>query len=730
MADWGDLKDRDAYFPLYERFKIYFKHLDLGRNGTDKKAEIFAYNGGLFKPDAVLDSLLISDELLYKHTKALSNYDFESQVDVNILGHIFENSLNEIESVNAEIEGVEFDKQKTKRKKDGVFYTPKYITKYIVDNTVGKLCAEKKSELKIIDEEYTKNRKGRTTAKLKELKDQLEDYRQWLLQITICDPACGSGAFLNQALDFLIKEHHYIDELQTSLLGGGFVFPDIENTVLENNIFGVDLNEESVEIAKLSLWLRTAQPRRKLNDLSSNIKCGNSLIDSKAVAGDKAFKWEDEFSQIFAKGGFDVVIGNPPYVRRTELPDEIKNYIEKNYYSAYKQYDLYILFNELALKIVKTQSYIGLIQPNKFLSAEYGYKISNLLINNSEIISIYNVSLDKIFEDASVYPYIFIYKKTGFNFDFYDQKVSLLESCKTNGLLGFDAILNSKNIIDKILTKSINLGSLVSKVKRGVPNSKIDFGAQGKFKGIKSTLLNLPYYQPKPQESFDYLSEIDEKNKIIEFSNNLIMMPRTILRLRAMLKDNSSHILDRIYYFEVLEEEYLPDFLIAILNSKLSTFYYDYEYGSTKIGGGYIDLKGSQIINFKIPKASKEKQEQLKVYSNELTQLYCNYEICSTKFKSYLQSQFSIEKLTTKLQNWHELTFAEFIKELNKAIKTVGGTPLTKLQEMEWMEVFETKKAETQTLKAEIEKTDAAIDKMVYELYGLSEEEIKIVEEK
>jgi len=299
LEQWDKLKDLDAYAPLYDRYKLYFNYLDTGRKGTDKTAEIFAYNGGLFKPDATLDSLIIDDELLYKHTKDLAHYDFDSQVDVNILGHIFENSLNEIESVNAEIEGTDFDKQRTKRKKDGVFYTPKYITKYIVDNTVGKLCTEKKEELGIAEEEYFKSRKGRTTKKLKELQDKLEAYREWLLHITICDPACGSGAFLNQALDYLIKEHGYIDELLTNLLGGGFVFPDIENTVLENNIFGVDINEESVDIARLSLWLRTARPRRKLNNLSDNIKCGNSLIDSKAVAGDKAFKWEDEFPHIF-----------------------------------------------------------------------------------------------------------------------------------------------------------------------------------------------------------------------------------------------------------------------------------------------------------------------------------------------------------------------------------------------------------------------------------------------
>ena len=220
----------------------------------------------------------IDNTLLYKYTNQLAAYDFESQVDVNILGHIFENSLNEIESINAEIEGGDFDKQKSKRKKDGVFYTPKYITKYIVENTVGKLCVDKKVELGFKEEAYFEIKKNTRTNTKKKLLKILDSYRDWLLQLTICDPACGSGAFLNQALDFLIKEHTYLDELKAKVLGGAIVFSDIETTILENNIYGVDLNEESVEIAKLSLWLRTAQPRRKLNDLSSNIKCGNSLI--------------------------------------------------------------------------------------------------------------------------------------------------------------------------------------------------------------------------------------------------------------------------------------------------------------------------------------------------------------------------------------------------------------------------------------------------------------------
>ena len=117
LSEWKALEELDMVVPLYDRYKQYFSYLDTGRKGTDKKEEIFAYNGGLFQPDVLLDTMIIDDDLLYRHTKKLTTYDFQSQVDVNILGHIFEHSLNEIESVNAEIEGTDFDKQKPNEKR-------------------------------------------------------------------------------------------------------------------------------------------------------------------------------------------------------------------------------------------------------------------------------------------------------------------------------------------------------------------------------------------------------------------------------------------------------------------------------------------------------------------------------------------------------------------------------------------------------------------------------------
>ena len=408
LEQWNKLKDLDEYVPLYDRFKKYFGYLNTGFKG--KQFDVFAYNGGLFKPDEILDNITIDDTLLYNHTYKLAEYDFASEVDVNILGHIFENSLNEIDEIKAQIEGQEIDKSKTKRKKDGVFYTPKYITKYIVENTVGKLCEEKKVELGIVEEDYFTDKKRQQKTKLA-LLQKLEDYRTWLHQITIIDPACGSGAFLNEALNFLIEEHKYIDELEAKLTGSSIAFTYHSESILENNLFGVDLNEESVEIAKLSLWLRTAEPNRKLNDLSNNIKCGNSLIDDPEIAGNKAFNWEKEFPQIFAKGGFDVVIGNPPYVRQ-ELIKNFAKFFEKKFMSYNGKADLFVYFYEKAYQIVKGNGIVSFISSGKFFEASYGKKIITFLVENSTLIEVIDFKDLNIFEGISAYPLILSFQKT------------------------------------------------------------------------------------------------------------------------------------------------------------------------------------------------------------------------------------------------------------------------------------------------------------------------------
>ena len=133
--------------------------------------------------------------------------------------------------------------------------------------------------------------------------------------IKIVDPACGSGAFLITAFEYLLNYNNYLNDKIFDLTGVKDLFSDTTKEILQNNIFGVDLNKESVEITKLSLWLKTADKNKTLASLENNIKCGNSLIDDPEIAGNLAFNWEKEFPEIFANGGFDIVVGNPPYVK-------------------------------------------------------------------------------------------------------------------------------------------------------------------------------------------------------------------------------------------------------------------------------------------------------------------------------------------------------------------------------------------------------------------------------
>ncbi|MBN4077636.1 N-6 DNA methylase [bacterium AH-315-C20] len=752
LENWDKLKELDAAVPLYDRYKLYFTYLDTGRKGTDKKAEIFAYNGGLFKPDSVLDSLIIGDDLLYKHTDLLQAYDFDSQVDVNILGHIFENSLNEIESVNAEIEGTDFDKQKTKRKKDGVFYTPKYITKYIVDNTVGKLCEEKKAALKIEEEEYFKSRKGRTTKKLKELQDKLETYRKWLLKLTVCDPACGSGAFLNQALDYLINEHGYIDELQTNLLGGGFLFPDIENTVLENNIFGVDLNQESVEIAKLSLWLRTARPRRQLNDLSNNIKCGNSLIDSKAVAGDKAFKWEDEFAEIFSNGGFDVVIGNPPY--GASFTDQEKDFVAKEYKSYQYKFESYLYFYEQGFNILREKGFLSFITPELFLRLEKSENIRRFLFDNSMLTEL-KFCGENVFSDVKVNSVILTLTKGDVQNDFFKivPESDLVwnysfSTWRQTPLLKIEYEISPiiTHIIEKIDKNSTALGELGEAIQGLTPYDS--------YRGHSKELIKNRGYHFKEKVDASCGKWLDGKHvnrySLIEGEEWLrygdwlaaqrekrfFEGPRLLFREVPGQNKRIQATYTEITYYHghsitpfIIGNGMSLDKLYEILgitNSKLLSWFAKYK-SSNFSKNTFPKLNPKDIKNFPIPKKivnSKtlvEMVQGLLEKQNDLTAI-------GQKFTSYLQSQFSIQKLSKKLQNWHALDFGDFITELNKAIKKVGGEKLSKSAEMDWMDVFETKKAEAQKLKVEIDKTDKEIDQLVYELYGLTDEEIEIVE--
>jgi hypothetical protein len=412
---YDKLAELDAYRPLYDTYKLYFGYMNTGRKGKTHSDDIPAYNGGLFAPDEILDSLVIDDDVLRSDSIKLSKYDFSTEVDVNILGHIFEHSLNEIEEFEKQLaENPETEAIKaSKRKKDGVFYTPKYITQYIVENTLGRLCENKRKEMGIFEIEFSstdRTKKG-LSEKGKTIFNKLKEYKEWLKALKIIDPACGSGAFLNQALTFLIAEHKLIDDLIADLTSQAIRIFDTDKSILENNLFGVDINQESVEIAKLSLWLRTAQKERKLSDLNGNIKCGNSLVDNFAFNYRKAFDWKTEFADIFSNGGFDIVIGNPPYIKEYTNRKAFEGL--HSHYCYQGKMDLWYFFGALALEIVKKQTgLIGYIAPNNWITNSGASKFRNIILQKGKLLEFIDFSDFKVFDSAGIQTMIYIMQRT------------------------------------------------------------------------------------------------------------------------------------------------------------------------------------------------------------------------------------------------------------------------------------------------------------------------------
>ena len=792
VKQWKTLKDElDEYVPLYDRFKKYFGYMNTGYKG--KKYDIYPYNGGLFKHDNILDNVSIDDDILHEHTLNLSHYDFETDVDVNILGHIFEHSLGEIENVQAEIKGEKVDTRKTKRKKDGIFYTPKYITKYIVENTVGKLCNGKKKQLDIVDEEYAKGRKNRKKETIKSLDEKLTKYRKWLLTLTILDPACGSGAFLNQALEFLITEHRKIDELRTLLLGGEIVFSDISTDILEKNIYGVDINEESVEIAKLSLWLRTAQKGRKLNTLSNNIKCGDSLINDPDIIGDKSFKWEAEFPDIFNNGGFDVVIGNPPYVHLEKIKETSKALKKANYETYHSQGDIYCVFVEKGMNVLKPEGIISYIMPNKWLQAGYGKPLREYFLKYKmfELIDFGDI---QIFEGATTYPCIFISKKTepqkeisisvlkesnsnDFKFNV-SETAELFETSSFSGDTWVISSLTEKNLLERLNSLFVPLSTFISGeanygIKPGFTEAFI-FDIETKNRIIKEDPKSIDLIHPilRGRDIKPWFSQPDDSYMLCTFPSlniDIDEYPGVINHLLSYSKErleqsgkSGSRKKTANKWFETQDAiMYHKDFKRPkIMYQKFQVkpcFIYD-EQGlycndsmwiiptdnkgllgilNSKMGWWLITKYCTQIQNgcqliwkyfgqIPIPKLNSTSLPELVEQMIEFTK---QKQTATISFLKYINSQFTIEKFSRKLENWHELDFSEFINELNKIVKKSEDNKLSKSAEMEWMELFDTKKREAIELKSKLNTIDNEIDKLVYGLYELNENEIQIIEE-
>ena len=407
----------------YRRLREIFYHAD------DK------YNSGLFdfRTDKLTPEIKVDDKPLKDIFKTLyypeSPYEF-SVLGADILGHVYEQFLGKVIRLT-EGHRAKVEEKPEVRKAGGVYYTPTYIVDYIVKNTVGKLC-ERKTPKQISS-------------------------------LCILDPACGSGSFLLGAYQYLLDYHldwyltHHSKkgnvaqgfspapkEMYRGRGGQWYLTIQEKKRILLNNIYGVDIDTQAVEVTKLSLLLKVMEgenqdtlerqmrlfKERALPDLGSNIKCGNSLIgldfyqgkqmdllDSEETYRINPFDWEKEFLEVMKDGGFDVVIGNPPYIRIQTMkewaPSEVEIY-KKHYASASKgNYDIYVVFVERGLSLLNKSGRLGFILPHKFFNAQYGQPLRGLLSKGKHLADVVHFGDKQVFAGPTNYTFLLFLDKTG-----------------------------------------------------------------------------------------------------------------------------------------------------------------------------------------------------------------------------------------------------------------------------------------------------------------------------
>ena len=431
---------RDPYNPrpIWDNFRGLFRSIDQGNVGLN----IPAYNGGLFAPDPVLDvdGLNVPDEVC-SYFRNLGDYDYRSaneialyeegetaglMVDVDILGHIFEQSITDLERLRNEMDGQieqgDTKKTKSRRKTEGAFYTPAFITRYIIQQALGGVLNDR---FEVLRKQHEQEATGTARSVIADPNvyelDKLNnpqratlirfwaDWQKELGSVRILDPACGSGAFLIEAFDQLYTAYQASNDRLEELSGQPTLF-DLDRQILQNNLYGVDLNAEAVQICQLSLWVKTAARGKVLTSLDKTICQGNSVIHDRDVHP-KAFNWKAEFPEVFEQGGFDVVVGNPPYVRQ-ELLTPYKPYFQNAYESFHGMADLYVYFYELGIRVLKPGGLLSFIVTNKWMKAGYGEALRRFFGEKAWIESVVDFGHAKqIFEEADVFPSIIVARK-------------------------------------------------------------------------------------------------------------------------------------------------------------------------------------------------------------------------------------------------------------------------------------------------------------------------------
>jgi len=794
----------------WEVFKDLFYAIDKG----DPPSQINGYNGGLFREDPVLDSLKIPDEELLPFAKLL-DYDYNSDLNVNILGHIFEQSISDIERLKAGLQEAQGKNNRGKRKADGIFYTPNYITHYIVKNTIGAWLEAKREGIfhglpELGENDAPKPKKGGgftyTQANRRHLM-AWEEYRKELLGLSVLDPACGSGAFLTEAFANLLGEGDRIDDEYKKQNGfarailddgtdsetekGRLNYATWKTGILPSAIFGADKNAESVEITKLSLWLNSAEPDEQLQDLDGNIKVGDSIIADQSITKDwPALDWRGEggFPQVMSKGGFDVVIGNPPYVNIDVFGhgSPVFGYLQNNYSEIYMdKSDLLFYFIKRAIDLLKPNGFLGFIVSNAFLFSAKAVKLRNYILDTCSVLEIVNFERHMVFRDAGITTCILILQKNR------DTQITKVCNFKEDEYTE-EAILGALN--DRASYYGVELSkdspfALVDE-RAAQLNSKIDGGHKklGEIcvlgQGMQTAADDIYSFEKFPTqfpkqflkkrisgnnieryciddstENVLYLENIETFEELPEPIQRHLLVHKDVLSNRADKKRrktakwwNYTYSIHKEFYhlpklicsrrafgnifvlandFEYIcfsnmtlifctNEAYRPEFLLALLNSKLLN--YRYKSIGKQTGGGSFEYFPNGVEKLPIAEASQTQQESLAAKAKKMMELNKKLREGIPTALDIIKAEYGIKQIGDSLEKFYLLDAQKYLEELKNARANILEHEGTRL---EW---FQKTKEAINAIKQEIQELDEAIDIEVYALYGLTAGDIDIVE--
>jgi type I restriction-modification system DNA methylase subunit len=753
------VKHVDIYHPIhpiYQNFRGLFQAINKGNAFLN----VNAYNGGLFSTDKLLDKLIVANELCEGFLK-LAEYDFDSEISVTVLGHIFEQSISDLEEITAQIQqdGVFKTSAKTtsvtgKRKQHGVVYTPDHITVFIVEHTLGEHLRQRfddcLSDFANVKDGEIQFKRGKDT----ELKF-LYAWQNVLKTIKIVDPACGSGAFLVAAFDLLQQKYQQINTRIAEITGSFDVF-DLNKEILNSNLSGVDLNAEAIEITKLSLWLKTAERGKKLTTIDQHLQVGNSLgFDSPTF--EDSFCWQANFSKIMQNGGFDVVLGNPPYVRM-ELLKDLKPWLKEHYQVVSDRADLYAYFFELGLKLLKPNGMLGFISSATFFKTGSGEPLRRFLQENATLKKVVDFGDLQVFEGVTTYPAILIFQNakpandeiqmlilkdelpTDLNETFKNQHGIMAHSQLKNDSWQFEDARLSQ------LRDKLTNGFSTLKDFYGVPCMGIKTGLNEAFVIDGETKKRLIQQDPNSAELLKPFLEGKDLKKWHAQPRDLwiIYIPKNRLKIDDYpairdcllpLKSDLEKRATKQEWFELQQAQeafqtyfeqpkiiyshfqseplfsvsnndcyinnkcYLinsVDYsLLGLLNSKITWFVF--KSLTTMVRGGFYEATTQNIEKLPIPPATPEQKTKI----SELAQRSQTLSEARYKLENDTRltiSELGVKKLTQKLEKWWALDFQGLRDELKKSAKV----EIELKKQTEWRNFFDDAKVEREKLDLQV----------------------------